>query len=1246
MIQTLKQALFKNAYLLIAAAWLYTFSFIFENYVAYTSVPNRVQQMLEQNIRTQERDFLNLLNDGKTLSLLVSPRNYLIKEELTSKPYGLFVYETKPTTSLLYWNTHVTVPNYQHLSTVDSGYLTQTKNGYYYMVRRAFSSPKNQYLVIGLIPVKWKFQRKTRYLEDDFAADKNINDQYDISFSPTPYPIKSFTGRPLFYLSEKEDTLDKPEIVTVVFRFLAVICLLLCIHNISIELLNKQGFRKAFAFLLSCIFVLRVLSYYYSFLFDFEGYKLFSPDIYSSGFLYPSLGDLIINILLFFWVVVFGKNMVKGIPSLLLGMTDMKRKAIAWFAATLLVLFTLYASQLVRSLVVDSNISFDVTNFFSLSIYTFISFVAISILLVTFYHLSQLLLLPVRMVYPSVLSHLLVVLIPGLIILTFAINNPLTHFRLAVLTWLLLYIITVELERHKVYLTILKSPIFLFWMIFFSASATTLLIFENRTREKIERERFAERIAGQTDLSGEFMISLAVEGLDSSFFARTANHWVNPISNAHLKDSILNESFSGYLTRYDTEIYTYDKYVKPLFNKNNAAYSEIIPSVNKQRPTSTPGLFHLEFAPEKDGFVYHVTMQKADSLYGYFFIVARPRAFKTEGLYPELFKTKSGVNVATEADYSYAVYSKQQMIKNVNDYNFPIYIPTAEIPRWKAAEWRSKDGFEQLWYKARNDKVIVVVKRHSLFIETLTLFAYFFCCFLMAATVLHIGSILLEGRFRDQSFRSLIRLNIRTQIQATVVFLMVFSFIVIGIATISFFIFRFENSNEERLSRTVEILRSEIESSSLSRNGISHSLVQADSFSLRMIEEHLLQVSELHNADANLYNLDGSLRSSTQPYIFNQHILNDRMNPVAYFQLHGNKRVKWIQEESFRDFRYLSMYVPIRDSAGNARVYLNVPFLNSQTELQQEISNFLVTLINLNAFIFLMSAAIAVLVTNRIIKSFTLIGSKMREITLGKTNEIIKWSHDDEIGALVKEYNKMVKELEESARQLARTEREDAWREMAKQVAHEIKNPLTPMKLSIQYLQRAIDTNADNVKELSQKVAGTLVQQIDQLARIASDFSQFANINTTNRETFNLTEVVQMVVNLHNADSRVHIEHEIQPGTYHIAADKNQVNRLFTNLVKNAIEAAAKQPTAEIKVKQYHVDNTVIVSVRDNGSGISPQMWNKIFSPNFTTKSSGTGLGLAICKGIVENAGGSIWFETEENKGATFFVSLPIAVSQ
>ncbi|HMC99939.1 MAG TPA: HAMP domain-containing sensor histidine kinase, partial [Ferruginibacter sp.] len=309
---------------------------------------------------------------------------------------------------------------------------------------------------------------------------------------------------------------------------------------------------------------------------------------------------------------------------------------------------------------------------------------------------------------------------------------------------------------------------------------------------------------------------------------------------------------------------------------------------------------------------------------------------------------------------------------------------------------------------------------------------------------------------------------------------------------------------------------------------------------------------------------------------------------------------------------------------------------------RQEISYFLVTIINLNAFIFLIAGIVALFITNRITRSFSFISNKMKAVNIGQLNEAIDWKRNDEIGELVKEYNKMVSKLDQSAAALAKSEREGAWREMARQVAHEIKNPLTPMKLSLQYLQKAISNKSDNVKELTASVSETLVQQIDHLTRIAGDFSQFANIGHPHNAVFDLHEQIRSVTQLYGHEETMQLSWHRVDKDVQINADRTHINRLFTNLIQNALQAIPEDRKPIISIDEELKDDHILVKIKDNGAGIPEHMRSKIFTPNFTTKTSGTGLGLAMCKGIVEEANGKIWFETEIGEGTTFYVELPV----
>ena len=308
---------------------------------------------------------------------------------------------------------------------------------------------------------------------------------------------------------------------------------------------------------------------------------------------------------------------------------------------------------------------------------------------------------------------------------------------------------------------------------------------------------------------------------------------------------------------------------------------------------------------------------------------------------------------------------------------------------------------------------------------------------------------------------------------------------------------------------------------------------------------------------------------------------------------------------------------------------------------EKELQNFLIRLGQVYAFMLLIAFGLAYFLSTYITKSLKTISDKLRDTSLDQKNEkIVLEANSKEINLLIKAYNGMVDELEESALKLAQSEREEAWREMAKQVAHEIKNPLTPMRLTVQSFQRKFDTNDPELKQKLNDYSKTLIQQIDTMSSVASAFSNFASMPAQQNETLNVVNIVEMTLDIFNED---YIVFESDEKSIISKMDRAQLIRIITNLVKNAIQSIPEnQVEKSVLVSVKKQDNNVLILVKDNGIGIEPDNIDRIFEPKFTTKNSGMGLGLGIIKNIIENYKGTITFETEFGKGATFIVSLPI----
>lgn len=1242
MITTLKKASFRHGYLIITAAWLYTLSYVVSNYWEYNSSPQRVQHKIQQQLNKKEERFNKIISDTGLISSLIndavkSPE----KNKLIDEPFGFFIYSDADTSKplLTYWNSNKYYTDPEDIQRNDGSYFLNHQNGSFELIKKTIHLPQQSVFVVGLLPVKWDYFIENKYLISDFDGFPNLDDRYEISNDSTALQIRTINGKDLFKIKSKEKKYNAGyDLGTIFLRTLAVIFLFFFINAIAIDAADEKNFKQIFALLVFVTVFIRFVTYVIPVPFDFSKIPLFDPGIYASNFLHPSLGDLLINAVLVLWLVSFYKFNYKAKIE---GPVSRKREILAYLNIVILSMICFVFVGVIRSLVLDSKISFDVTNILSLNIYSIISFAILGLLVLIFYNLSHILLQPAVDIKITLPQQILAVAVTGLVFLSFNIGKPSTMPNMLVLCWLMLHISIVYFRKKDIFIPLLQSTYFIFWVMFFSISVTVFVMYENKTAELEQRKRIAERLALQTDPSGESLLNIAASNFADKFLVNNFPRFETEYSNKFIKDSLIDQNFSGYLNKYDTRIYTYDELFNPLFNDDSTNYSTIRTLILTQgKATSIPGLYSYDNVSGSSGYIYQKEI-KRDTLMGYLFVVVKPKKYVSEALFPELFKQTQDVSIDLNTDYVYAVYSNGKIINKFNEYDFPVQLNN-ENGSHAQFEQKTNGSFTELWYNASNGKHVLVAKRNDLNLESVALFAYLFCIFLTLILLLRLINYFLQTRFKWPAIRQLMQLNIRSQIHAIIIFISLFSFLVIGAATISFFIIRFNKSNQERLLKSLQLMTSEVENKFRLQTTTQKALTVNAIGLNNDIENAIAEISETHSVDVNFFDMAGTLKFSTQPYIYNKHLLSDKIDPVAYIELYKNKKTRFVQQEKIGKLSFISLYAPVRNDEGKTYAYLNIPYLNSEAELNQEISGFLAALINLNAFTFLIAGAFAFLITNRVTATFSLIGDKMKQVNFGKVNEVIEWKRNDEIGALVNEYNKMVMKLEQSAKALAQSEREGAWREMARQVAHEIKNPLTPMKLSIQYLQKAINSDANNVKELSQNVAKTLVEQIDQLSKIAGDFSQFANIGNVQLQEFDLSDLLSSLINLYQTDVNIELQLQKQEGIYKIKADKVQISRLFTNLLKNAIEATEENKKTIILIQQQLINGVAKISIKDNGNGIPQAMQQKIFMPNFTTKSSGTGLGLAICKGIVEKANGQIWFETEQGKGTTFFVELPL----
>jgi signal transduction histidine kinase len=423
-------------------------------------------------------------------------------------------------------------------------------------------------------------------------------------------------------------------------------------------------------------------------------------------------------------------------------------------------------------------------------------------------------------------------------------------------------------------------------------------------------------------------------------------------------------------------------------------------------------------------------------------------------------------------------------------------------------------------------------------------------------------------------------------------------------------------------------------------NGLSESLKERSEFLFdEVTTEVLSEITMPLNIDLMLFR-GSELEVSTTPQIFQQNILPATMPYRVYRSLYENELALTFSSTTINNEKLIIGYRSILNADGRPVGAVAIPtFLESPVFVEQMLQTtsylLLVYLVMFTLFI-----GGTVFLSGRLTRPLTLIQRGLNKITKGDTESKVPVSGNDEIGSLAAAYNEMVERLDDAQKELIKAERESAWKEMAQQVAHEIKNPLTPMKLNLQHLQRQLESNPDDVlklKPLIEKTADNIISQIESLNKIASDFSKFAKPVQTEKHELNLNEIIHSAISLYEHNDSVTIKKTVTNQQIYINGDEDELRRVFINLIKNGIEAVKDRPS-EIHVRLYKSGGIITAEVQDNGEGIAKEDREQIFSPQFSTKSSGTGLGLAITKKIVEAHNGTISFESEPGEGTTFIL--------
>lgn len=751
---------------------------------------------------------------------------------------------------------------------------------------------------------------------------------------------------------------------------------------------------------------------------------------------------------------------------------------------------------------------------------------------------------------------------------------------------------------------------------------TYILYLINENKEKEEMEWFANIVGDESDEEFEETILEVTEKLkrDKNLIA-----WQKD-KNFPSDDSILNyfnlnyfnseeiKDYNKVVTLCDTNTILIIKDFNDYEIKCNELFKEII-EFNQTRKISEE-LSQIDDPTTDSYYILKLNLSPNDSndinnLYIEFY---KEYILNYIGI-PELITSHENVIMPDLVDYSFSSYEGNILQYKYGFYNYPNEL---ENFRYKNEEYVKTRIFKHLTKEFDKDKTIIVTIEKPRFIDIIAPFSYIFLVLSIMYYLYYILSKGKEAKILRQSFHG--------KMQLTIILTLGFSFLVAGFTS---FIFIRNSLNRKTMEFQYEKNKTIVKNIE-------------DDFNKINIENptYLKRFKENHFTDINIYDLNGNLLNTTQPKLFEK-FKSKIINRKAYETIKERKRMFYSCEENIEGTKYNSSYFPLKDKDGNIHAIINIPYFDNKMTSRSSVSNFIITYLNIILVLMGASALVVILMTRRTIKPLEIIQDKMQKISLGEKNEIIEWKSKDEIGELIESYNKLINELEISANKLMRSERETAWREMARQVAHEIKNPLTPMKLNIQFLQMAWDEKNPDIDRKLRETTKSILEQIEILSNIASAFSDYAKLPKKNIENLNLKDLILNTINLYDNNENIRIDFiEENASDYDINSDKNNLSIVFGNILKNAIQAIGKKEDGLIEINIKDSSDRFFIKIKDNGCGIGEEEKKKIFMPNFTTKSSGMGVGLSIVYDILETLGGNITFESELGVGTTFLVEI------
>ena len=1174
-------------------------TFIFSNIIIKSKnseekVVDKISSSLEKI--QSKHDSLTLDFQNNFLSIISEPEKFYPINPTDAKYYvssdAIYLFKND---SLIYWNSDLNDPkNLIEEIKSEKNILTQGNNQFFLTLTQIDS--------IKLFTSTPLYHISSNISDQNIYLPAKINGFYGINFTISENLINFNIN-----YQAKMNNLD-----SYLLGFLLIIIFIKSL-SLAYKLIKKLSFASnRLFFIASCaIYLIITLLLNNTFISTSD---LFRDSCLSLNYKFSfSLGELaLFTIFLFANIMTFAFNLKKEI--------SLKNSSKIVAGSSIFVIILLTYTYLIYALISNINIPFSFLEIYNTTINSYIFLILIVALscsvIIILQSLMNIFISEKQSYIWSIITFLIIGAIFEIII------NKFIELRFSIITTIigiLFYMSLVWEKKSKIKIkNIIRSIIVITLM---TTQLTYILYLVKENKEYEEMAWFANVIGDESDQNFETAMLEAIEKLknDSNIITwQKKNEFPSD-------DSILNYFNKKYFNI--DEIKDYHKVVTLCdtstiliiedfnFEANcNALFNNIL---ENNHTTKISDELTLVDDPTTDSYyILKLDLSPIDSTHLNICYIEFYKEYILNHIgIPEIITSSENVILPKLVNYSFSCYVDDILQYKYGRYNYPNELKSF---RYKDEEYVKTRIFKHLIKNIEDYKTIIVTIEKPRFIDIIAPFSYIFIILIL----MYLLNIKLHKKQEIINYHQ----TLHAKMQLTIILTLGLSFIVAGITS---FIFMRNSLNKKSFEFQYEKNKTIVKS--LEKDIDKESITEYD---------YLKNYKENYFLDINIYDLEGNLINTTQPKLFDG-FKSKIINRKAYDAIKVRNRFYYSTEEKIDGINYNSSYFPLKDKEGNTQAIINIPYFDNNLESKINMSNFIITYLNIILALMGASALVVILVTRNTIKPLKIIQDKMQKISLTGKNEKIEWNSKDEIGDLIRIYNNLIKELEISANKLMRSERETAWREMARQVAHEIKNPLTPMKLNIQFLQMAWNEKNPDIDKKLRETTNTLLEQIDILSNIATAFSNYAKLPQKNIDTFNIKELIINTINLYDNNPNINIVlEEENESDYIIQSDKNNLSIVFGNIIKNAIQAIGKKEDGNILIKINDVNKYYHIDIIDNGCGIREEEKKKIFMPNFTTKSSGMGVGLSIVYDILETLDSDISFESEVGKGTTFKINI------